>query len=81
MKIVTPGKWGKQGNQIQRLLHAPARVFFLQSELQIDEYSIEQLMKLTQHKAIQENRKPFYGYIDAHDSTRMRKAYPKAFRI
>jgi len=80
VKIVTPGKWGKQGNQIQRLLHAPARVFFLQSELQIDEYSIEQLMKLTQHKANQESRKLYYGYIDPHDSTRLRKAYPKAFR-
>ena len=81
VKLVTPAKWGKQGNQIQRLLHAPARVFLLQSELQIDQYSIEQLMKLTQHKASQENRKLFYGYIDPHDSTRLRKAYPKAFRI
>jgi hypothetical protein len=81
VKIVTPGKWGKQGNQIQRLLHAPSRVFLLQSELQIDEYSIEQLMKLTQHKANQENRKLFYGYIDPHDSTRLRRAYPKSFRI
>ena len=81
VKVVTPGKWGKQGNQIQRLLHAPARVFLLQSELQIDEYSTEQLMKLTQHKANQENRKLFYGYIDPHDSTRLRKAYPAAFRI
>jgi hypothetical protein len=81
VKIVTPGKWGKQGTQIQRLLHAPARVFLLQSELQIDEYSIEQLMKLTQHKANQENRKLYYGYIDPHDSTRLRKAYPKSFRI
>jgi hypothetical protein len=81
VKVVTPGKWGKQGNQIQRLLHAPARVFLLQSELQIDEYSVEQLMKLAQHKASQENRKLFYGYIDPHDSTRLRKAYPNAFKI
>lgn len=81
VKIVTPGKWGKQGNQIQRLLHAPARVFLLQSELQIDEYSIEQLMKLTQHKANQENRKLFYGCIDPHDSTRLRRAYRNSFRI
>lgn len=80
VKLVTPGKWGKQGNQIQRLVKAPARVFFLQSELQIDQYSIEQLKSLTEHKATQENRKLFYGYIDPHDSTRLRKAYPDAFK-
>ncbi len=81
VKVVTPGKWGKQGNQIQRLVNAPARVFLLQSELQIDQYSIEQLKRLTEHKANQENRKLFYGYIDPHDSTRLRKAYPEAFKI
>jgi hypothetical protein len=81
VKIVTPGKWGKQGNQIQRLVKAPARVFVLQSELQIDEYSIDQLKSLAEHKAGQENRTLFYGYIDQHDSTRLRRAYPVAFRI
>jgi hypothetical protein len=81
VKTVTPGKWGKQGTQIQRLVQAPARVFLLQSELQIDEYSVDQLKRLTEHKAHQERRKLFYGYIDMHDSTRLRKAYPVAFRI
>jgi hypothetical protein len=81
VKIVTPAKWGKQGNQIQRMVKAPARVFLLQSELQIDEYSIDQLKSLTEHKAHQEGRKLFYGYIDMHDSTRLRRAYPEAFRI
>jgi hypothetical protein len=81
VKILEPGKWGKQGNQIQRLLQAPARVFLLQSELQIGEYSIDQLKKLTEHRANQEKRKLFYGYIDPHDSTRLRKAYPNAFKV
>jgi len=81
VKLVTPGKWGKQGNQIQRMVKAPARVFLLQSELQIDEYSIDQLKSLVEHKALQEGRKLFYGYVDMHDSTRLRRAYPKAFRI
>jgi hypothetical protein len=81
VKIVTPGKWGKQGNQIQRMVKAPARVFLLQSELQIDEYSIDQLKSLTEHKAHQEGRKLFYGHIDLHDSTRLRRAYPNAFKI
>ena len=81
VKILEPGKWGKQGNQIQRLLQAPARVFLLQSELQIGEYSLDQLKKLTEHRANQEKRKLFYGYIDPHDSTRLRKAYPNAFKV
>ncbi len=81
VKIVTPGKWGKHGNQIQRMVKAPARVFLLQSELQIDQYSVDQLKSLVEHKAHQEGRKLFYGYIDMHDSTRLRKAYPNAFKI
>ncbi len=81
VKMVTPGKWGKQGNQIQRLVSAPARVFLLQSELQIDQYSISQLKSLTEHKANQEKRKLFYGYIGPDDSTRLRRAYPNAFKV
>jgi len=60
---------------------APARVFLLQSELQIDEYSVDQLKRLTEHKAHQEGRKLFYCYIAMHDSTKVRKAYPQAFKI
>jgi hypothetical protein len=63
------------------MVKAPARVFLLQSELQIDEYSIDQLKSLTEHKAHQEGRKLFYGYIDMHDSTRLRKAYPNALKV
>jgi hypothetical protein len=81
VKIVTPGKWGKQGNQIQRMVKAPARVFLLQSELQIDQYSVDQLKSLVEHKAHEEGRKLFYGYLDMHDSSRLRRAYPEAFRI
>jgi hypothetical protein len=81
VKTVTPGKWGKQGTQIQRLVEAPARVFLLQFEGQIDEYSIDQLKKLTEHRAHQEGRKAYYGYIDQQDSARLRHAYPDAFRI
>ena len=81
VKTVTPGKWGKQGTQIQRLVEAPARVFWLQFEGQIDEYSIDQLKKLTEHRAYQEGRKLYYGYIDQQDSARLRHAYPEAFRL
>lgn len=79
-KTMTPGKWGKHGNQIQRLVQAPAQVFLLQFEGIIDEYSIEQLQKLTEHRAHQEKARLFYGYIDRDDSLRLRHAFPKEFR-
>jgi hypothetical protein len=79
VKIMTPGKWGKQGNQIQRLLESPAQVLFLQFEGQIDEYSIDQLRKLASNKAHEEGHKIFYGYIDRDDSLRLRRAYQSYF--
>jgi len=79
VKSITPGKWGKQGNQIQRLVAAPASVFFLQSEAQIHEDSVEQLKKLAEHKASQSGQKLFCGYIDRDDSNRLRRAYPECF--
>jgi hypothetical protein len=86
VRTVTPGKWGKQGNQIQRLLEAPARVFFLQFEGQIDQYSIDQLQKLTDLRAQltdlrarHEGQHLYWGYIERDDSLRLRHAYPAAF--
>ncbi len=55
VRTVIPGKWEKQGTEIQRLVQSPARVFLLQSELQID-HSVDQLKRLTEHKAHQEGR-------------------------
>jgi hypothetical protein len=78
-KKMGPGKWGRNGDQIQRLSETPASVFFLQFEGQIDQNSIDQLKKLTENKAHQENRNLFYGYIDRDDSTRLRLAYRKEF--
>jgi hypothetical protein len=79
VKTMTPGKWGKNGNQIQRLTEAPARVFALQFEGTIHEDSIDQLKRLVEHKAQHEKRKLFYGYIDRDDCLRLRHAYPGYF--
>jgi len=79
VKVMHPGKWGKRGNQIQRLTSTPAQIFFLQFEGQIDEDSVEQLRKLTQLRSQQEGQKVFFGYIDRDDSMRLRAAYPKFF--
>jgi hypothetical protein len=79
VKTMVPGKWGKRGNQIQKLTTAPATVFFLQFEGQINEDSIDQLKKLVEHRAHQERQNLFYGYIERDDSLRLRFAYPKYF--
>jgi hypothetical protein len=79
VKTMSPKHWGKRGNQIQRLLEAPASVFILQFEGQIDEDSIDQLKKLTELRARQQGARLFYGYIERDDSLRLRRAYPEHF--
>lgn len=80
VKTIYPGKWGKRGNQIQHLADSPARVFILQSELQIDEDSIDQLRKLVEHKAQAQRDRLFYGSIGPDDSRRLRRTYPAYFK-
>jgi hypothetical protein len=79
VRCIMPGKWGKNGNQIQRLLEAPADIFMLQFEGQIHEDSVEQLKKLTELRAYQEKRTLYYGYLDRDDCARLRAAYPAEF--
>ena len=76
---MTPANWGKRGNQIQKLVSAPADVFILQAEKQFDEDSLEQLQNFVAHKANQQHRTLYYGHIDRTDSVRLRCAYPNAF--
>jgi hypothetical protein len=78
-KTMSPAKWGKRGNQIQKLVSAPAQVFILQAEKQIDEDSLEQLQNLVEHKATSQHRTLYYGHIDRADSLRLRRAYAEFF--
>jgi len=78
-KTMNPARWGKRGNQIQKLVSAPADVFVLQAEKQFDEDSLEQLQNLVAYKAVQRHRTLFYGHIDRADSLRLRRAYPEFF--
>lgn len=80
VSTMAPGKWGKRGNQIQKLVDTPAQIFILQFEGQIDEDSRTQLRKLTALKAREEGDSFYYGFIDRDDSLRLRKAYPNYFR-
>jgi len=78
---LTPGKMGKNGDQIQRLvLKCPADVFLAQYWGAMDDAVLEQLEKFANYKSYTEERPIFYGIIDGIDSTRIITAYPNAFR-
>lgn len=78
---LTPGKMGKNGDQIQRLvLRCPAEVFVVQYWGSIDEAVTQQLKSLADLKSFQERRSLWYCVIDGEDSRRLIEAYPKEFR-
>lgn len=77
---LTPGKMGKNGDQIQRLFRCPADVFLVQYWAQVDDAVLEQMQGFAQLKSYMEGKPIGYGIIDGGDSTRLIKAYPNAFR-
>jgi len=76
---LTPGKLGKNGDQIQRLVESPADIYIIQYWMDIKESVISQFEKLIQLKSYFTRRKLWYGIIDGYDSARLIKAYPEAF--
>jgi hypothetical protein len=77
--ILTPGKMGKHGNQIQRLFRVPAVLYVVQYWGQVAEDVVEQLRAFAVAKAAVEGERVFFGVIDGDDSTRLIQAYPAAF--
>ena len=78
--ILTPGKMGKHGNQIQRLFRIPAEVYIVQYWGQISEDVTEQLHAFAVARAATGGERICYGVINGDDSTRLVLAYPKAFK-
>ncbi len=76
---LTPGKMGKNGDQIQRLVRCPAEIFIVQYWAQIDDSVIEQLKALVTLKSYLEDEQLWWGVIDGNDSARLIAAYPKKF--
>jgi hypothetical protein len=77
---LTPGKMGKNGDQIQRLAKCKvADVLIVQYWGQIDDSVIEQLENSAQIKSYMEDKTVWYGIIGGEDSTRLIRAYPKEF--
>ncbi len=78
--VLTPGKMGKHGNQIQRLFRLPADLYMVQYWGQIGEDVLEQLRSFAVAKAATGGELINYGIIDGDDSTRLVLAYPSAFK-
>lgn len=77
---LTPGKMGKNGDQIQRLFEAPAEVFLVQYNRQIDQSVLAQMERLAVAKSVLTGKAVSYGVIDGQDSRRLVLAYPDAFQ-
>lgn len=78
---LTPGKLGKNGDQIQRLFESPAEIFIIQHHTQIDESVLAQMKKLAVANSAMESKEIWYGVVDGDDTNRLLSAYPKAFKL
>ncbi|GIW52806.1 MAG: hypothetical protein KatS3mg081_2161 [Gemmatimonadales bacterium] len=76
---LTPGKMGKNGDQIQRLFEAPAEVFLIQYCRQIDSSVLTQMQQLAVAKSLMTGTRVYYGVIDGSDSRRLVTAYRDKF--
>lgn len=76
---LTPGKMGKNGNQIQKLFESNAEFYVLQYWNQIDESVTDQMQQLALAKSFLEDREVFVTVIDGADSARLFAAYPQKF--
>lgn len=77
--ILTPGKMGKNGDQIQRLFDTDAQVFLVQYEGQISPSVPEQMKRLAVAKSAEDSRTVFYGIVSLEDSYRLRLKYKNCF--
>ena len=78
--ILTPGRMGKNGDQIQRVFKTPASVFLVHYWGQIAESVVEQMEEFAKAKSAVEGGMVFFGVIDGDDANRLLAAYSKVFK-
>ena len=76
---LTPGKMGKNGDQIQRMLQSSADVYIVQYWRDVAESVREQLRALATAKSATSGQRIWFGVINGYDSSRIYEAYPEAF--
>ena len=79
--ILTPGKLGKNGDQIQRLFLSPAEIFIVQYHGQIAQSVVEQMKAFATLNSVREGKQILYGIIDGADTLRLLAAYSKQFKL
>ncbi len=77
--LLTPGRMGRNGDQIQRLFAEDAELFIIQYSGQVAPTVLQQMAVFAQAKSLSTGRKIYYGVIDGDDSRRLRAAYPAKF--
>lgn len=76
---LTPGRMGKNGDQIQRLFESPAEVFIVQHWRDIDQSVLKQMESLAVAKSVLTGAQILYGIMDGQDSRRVYEAYKSKF--
>ena len=79
--ILTPGKLGRNGDQIQRLFLSPADIFIVQYHGQIDQSVVEQMKAFATINSVRESKRVWYGVFDGDDTARLLAAYPRQFDL
>ena len=77
--VLTPGKMGKNGDQIQRLFSMDADLYVLQYVGQVGENVVSQMSALALARAAATNKLVRYCVIDGQDTSRLMVAYPEEF--
>jgi hypothetical protein len=78
---LTPGKLGKNGDQIQRLFSAPADLYVVQYHDQIAQSVVEQMEAFAKVNAMHGAKVVSFMIVDGSDSNRLMAAYPRQFGI
>jgi hypothetical protein len=79
---LTPGKLGKNGDQIQRLFSVSADLYIVRYWNQVEHSVYEQMEAFALATSIRGGgRRVMYGVINGSDSARLLKAYPREFKL
>lgn len=78
---LTPGKMGKNGDQIPRLFESTADIYFVGHNREIDDRVIDLMQTHALQKSIAADRRIAFCVIDGDDLGRLAVAYPSAFGL
>ena len=78
---LTPGKMGKNGDQIPRLFESTADIYLVGHNREIDDRVVDLMQTHAIERSIAANKKVAFCIFDGDDLARLVAAYPKEFGI